>query len=63
MTEQKRDQAGEDKASKDAKPGELSVEELAKVSGGRVISGLSGPMGSTSIHGFKAPLGNTFTKG
>lgn len=59
MTEQKRDQAGEDKASEDAKPGELSVEELAKVSGGRVISVPS----TTNNFAFKAPLGSTFKRG
>ena len=64
--ENKPDQAGADKASvnKDEasnapKPGELSIEELAKVSGGRVISGRY----HTNTVGWVGPIANTFTKG
>lgn len=60
MTEEKREPAGEGEAAKDARPGELSVEDLAKVSGGRVIGGFVGP--STNQFGWKGPLGSTFKK-
>lgn len=70
MQEKKPDQAGADKASvkqdeasHERKPGELSIEELAKVSGGRVkFSGALNPI-FTNQTGFAGPLNSTFQKG
>lgn len=66
MKENKQDQAGEnkgsvnqDKASSDRKLGELSVEELAKVSGGRTAYTANTSNGLA----YQVPTLNTFKKG
>lgn len=52
-----------DEASSTPMPGELSIEELAKVSGGRVkFSGALNPILTNQV-GWVGPISNTFKRG
>lgn len=53
------DEKQPEQESNSAKPGELTPEELAKVSGGAIVGGLI----VTNQVIFRAPTGNTFKKG